>query len=59
MTIYIYYDDFGCDEPERIKNVRGIAPDNENNQVIIWYTKKGENRFLNLKYTDYVRIVIL
>lgn len=57
MTIYIYYDDIG--EPERIANVRGIAPDNENSRVIIWYTKGGKNNFLDLKYTDYVRIVIL
>lgn len=57
MIIYIYYDDIG--EPERIHDVRGIAPDNEHDRVIIWYTKNGESCFLNLKYTDYVRIVII
>lgn len=57
MTIYIYYDDIG--EPERIPAVRGIAPDNEHDRVIIWYTRNGENCFLNLRYTDYVRIVII
>lgn len=57
MTIYIYYDDIV--EPERIHGVRGIAPDNEHDRIIIWYIKNGESAFLNLRYTDYVRIVII
>lgn len=57
MTIIIYYDD--VTEPEKIQNVRGIAPDNEHDRLVIWYIKDGHNTFLDIKYTDYVRILII
>ena len=57
MTIIIYYDDLG--EPETIRNVRGIAPDNDHDSLVIWYIKDSANKFLTIRYTDYVRIVIL
>lgn len=57
MTIMIYYDDVL--EPEKIQNVRGIAPDNEHDRLVIWYIKDGHNTFLDIKYTDYIRILIL
>ena len=43
-----------------IDNVRGIAPENDNTSVIIWYTDdEGQNAFMSLHYADYVRITIL
>lgn len=57
MTIIIYYDD--VTEPEKIQNVRGIAPDNDHDSLVIWYIKDSANKILTIRYTDYVRIVIL
>ena len=57
MIIYIYYDE--NTDPERISNVRGIAPDNEHDRLVIWYIKNGHNQFLDIKYTDYIRILII
>lgn len=56
MSIIIYYDD---QYEEKIQTVRGIAPENETGNLIIWYTEKGENCFRTIKYTDYIKIVIL
>lgn len=56
MTIYIDYGSWN----ETIKNVRGIAPENDDTSVIIWYTdSEGQNTFMSIHYADYVRIVIL
>lgn len=57
MTIIIYYDE--STEPERLCDVRGIAPDNEHDRLVIWYIKNGHNQFLDIKYTDYIRILII
>lgn len=57
MTIYIYYDE--NTDPERLCDVRGIAPDNEHDRLVIWYIKNGHNQFLDIKYTDYIRILII
>lgn len=56
LTITIYYDE---ETQETIHNVRGIAGENDTGNLIIWYTENGENRFLNIRYVDYVRVVIL
>ena len=56
LTITIYYDE---ETQETIHNVRGIAGENETGNLIIWYTENGENRFLKIRYVDYVRAVIL
>lgn len=56
MKIIINYGD----TYETIDNVRGIAPENDNTSVIIWYTdSEGQNTFLSIHYADYVRITIL
>lgn len=56
MTIYIDYGSWN----ETIKNVRGIAPENDDTSVIIWYTdEEGQNTFMSIHYADYVRIIIL
>ena len=56
LTITIYYDE---ENQETIHNVCGIAGENETGNLIIWYTENGENRFLKIRYVDYVRVVIL
>ena len=51
--------DFG-DRIGTVDNVRGIAPENDNTSLIIWYTdSEGQNTFMSIHYADYVRIVIL
>lgn len=51
--------DFG-DRIEAVNNVRGIAPENDNTSVIIWYTDdEGQNTFRSIHYADYIRITIL
>lgn len=56
MTIFI---DYGTSN-ETIKNVRGIAPENDDTSVVIWYTESdGQNVFRSIHYADYVRIIIL
>lgn len=56
MTIFI---DYGTSN-ETIKNVRGIAPENDDTSVVIWYTEPdGQNVFRSIHYADYVRIIIL
>lgn len=56
MAIIIYYDEYN---EEKIINVRGIAPENETGNLIIWYTENGKNVFRTIGYTDYVKILIL
>lgn len=57
LAITIYYDE---ENQETILNVRGIAGENDTGNLIIWYTEKnGEDRFLKIRYVDYVRVVIL
>lgn len=56
MKIIINYGDYSA----TIDNVCGIAPENDNTSVIIWYTdSEGQNAFLSIHYADYVRITIL
>ena len=51
--------DYG-DRLQTLDNVRGIAPENDDTSVIIWYTdNEGQNAFLSIHYADYVRITIL
>ena len=56
MTIFI---DYGT-RNDMIRNVRGIAPENDDTSVVIWYTdSEGQNTFLSIHYAEYVRITIL
>lgn len=51
--------DFG-DRIEAVNNVRGIAPENDDTSVVIWYTDyEGQNAFRSIHYADYIRITIL
>lgn len=57
MKIVILYD---LDNIQTIENVRGIAPENDDTSVIIWYTdEEGQNAFMSIHYADYIRITIL
>ena len=56
MTIFI---DYGTSN-EMIRTVHGIAPENDDTSVVIWYTDdEGQNAFLSIHYADYIRITIL
>lgn len=51
--------DYG-DRLQTLENVRGIAPENDDTSVIIWYTDdEGQNAFMSIHYADYIRITIL